>query len=388
MTSITTINQYLKYGLHVIVTWPGTPLPSLRKFCWTIAMSVLQTYQYGYVISRIESNTLVETLDNLSICMPFCLVFIKLCIIWTHPRILFELLSTMEEECRKYAALDTNNFISKTAQQSFRLTSFMIYIIAVATIFYMFGAIVSQDPNVTSSRSLLLKMDLPFDTSESPIYELVMCLQIIYQATTAYTIAVFNSLLLIVVLHVGCQIDVMCHALREVPYKSKKQLQFFITRHQEIITFADRLEKIFTYMALSQLLSNTLLICCLGYVIVIAIQADDGFVLLIKCVLFYVVICLEIFIYCYAGEYLSTKVIQQQLIVHICSPSKLITDTAYQILWYNLDPNEVRLLILVILRSQKGFTFTFGKFASLSLKSFMAIMKASASYISVLLTMS
>ncbi|XP_076756555.1 odorant receptor 4-like [Xylocopa sonorina] len=375
MTSITTINQNLKYGLHVIVTWPGTPLPSLRKFCWTIAMGVLQTYQYSYVITRIKSNTLIETLDNLSICMPFFLVFIKLSIVWTHPRLVYEILSTMEEECQKYAVLDTNNFISKTAQQSFRLTSFMIYICATATVFYMYGTIVSQDTNVTSSRRLLLRMDLPFDTNKSPIYELVLCIQTIYQSTTAYTIAVFNSLFLIVVLHTGCQIDVMCHTLLEVPYKSKKQLLSFINRHQEIITFADRLEQLFTYVALSQLVSNTILICCLGYVIVIAIQADDGFVLLIKCVLFYIVICLEIFIYCYAGEYLSTK-------------SQLISDTAYQILWYNLDPKEIRLLILVILRSQKGFTFTFGKFASLSLKSFMAIMKTSASYVSVLLAIS
>ncbi|KOC58792.1 hypothetical protein WH47_00040, partial [Habropoda laboriosa] len=65
--------------------------------------------------------------------------------------------------------------------------------------------------------------------------------------------------------------------------------------------------------------------------------------------------------------------------------SQLIGNTAYEFLWYDLRSTESQLLIPVILRSQKGFTFTFGKFSSLSLESFTAIMKVSASYISVLL---
>ncbi|KAG6798554.1 hypothetical protein HZU73_06120 [Apis mellifera caucasica] len=67
--------------------------------------------------------------------------------------------------------------------------------------------------------------------------------------------------------------------------------------------------------------------------------------------------------------------------------SKLIADTAYEFLWYNMNPNESRLLIPIILRAQRGFTFTFGKFATLSMESFTAIMKASGSYMSVLLAM-
>ncbi|XP_076756553.1 odorant receptor 4-like [Xylocopa sonorina] len=374
MTLITTISQPMKYGLHIVVTWPGTPLPILRKVCWMVSMTVLLVYQYGYVIKHLKSNTLIEIVDNLSICMPFSLVFVKLCIAWTHPSLFNEILQTMEEESQKYAVLDTNNFISKAAHLSYRSTSFVIYMYMIATVFYILGAFVSQEADSTTSRELLLKMDLPFDTKESPIYELIVSLQSVYQASTAYTFAIFNALPLMIVLHIGCQIDIMCQTLIKVPYENKKQLIFFISRHQEIITFADRIEKLFTYMALTQLLSNTLLICCLGYIIVIAIQTDNGFALLIKCALFYVVICLELFIYCFAGEYLNIK-------------SQLICDTAYKFLWYNIHQNETRLLILVILRSQRGFTLTFGKFANLSMESFMAIMKASASYISVLLAM-
>ena len=72
-----------------------------------------------------------------------------------------------------------------------------------------------------------------------------------------------------------------------------------------------------------------------------------------------------------------------RLVVHILKylshQSQLIGDTAYDILWYDLRPTESQLLIPVILKSQKGFTLTFGKFSSLSLESFTSV-----SYFSVL----
>lgn len=56
-------------------------------------------------------------------------------------------------------------------------------------------------------------------------------------------------------------------------------------RYQEIIIFAERVEKLFTYIALSQLVSNTLITCCVGFLIVIVsnisiyIYNDDFFIL-------------------------------------------------------------------------------------------------------------
>ncbi|CAL7941816.1 unnamed protein product [Xylocopa violacea] len=372
MASINTISQSVKYGLHVTVTWPGTPLPKFRKFCWTFPAIVLQIYQYSYIFSHFESGNVIETADNLSITVAFTLMTLKLCIIWAQPRLVSLILSTMEEECRKYAFLDTNNFILKAANRSYRFTSIVIYIFLFAAAIHMSSTFIFRDRSET--RELMLKMNLPFDTSESPIYEFVISMQIVYQTVTAYSFGVFAALLLMVVLHLGCQIDIMCHALMEIPYKRKEQLKFFISRHQEIIVFANRIEKLFTYMALGQLLSNTMISCILGYTIVMQIQMGNGLLPSMKYIMFYIGVCLELFVYCYAGEYLSSK-------------SQLINDTAYKFLWYNLQPNEIRLLLLVILRSQKGFTLTFGKFANLSLESFMSIMKGSASYISVLLAM-
>ncbi|XP_050476637.1 odorant receptor 63a-like [Bombus huntii] len=209
----------------------------------------------------------------------------------------------------------------------------------------------------------------------------------------------------------------MCQTSSETPYKNEKQLKFFISRHQEIILFAEKIEKFFTYIALSQLITNTLIICCLGYLIVLVsnsslfginssyekmsfwifdilirvnlsrfklyyqpktfyiysmykrglrhyvlqiIHIENGFPMFMKCVVFYISVCSEAFVYCFAGEYLNIK-------------SKLIADTAYEFLWYDTHPSKSRLLIPVILRSQRGFSFTLGKFANLSMSTFAAV---------------
>ncbi|OAD46889.1 Putative odorant receptor 13a [Eufriesea mexicana] len=274
--------------------------------------------------------------------------------------LLRNILTTMKEECQKYAAVDTNNLISKTVHMSHRLTTVIICFYMAAALCYAIGTLTHHSFNAIPSRGLLLKMDLPFETNRWLIYELVIIIQCFYQISGAFMYGIFSALLLMLVLHLGCQIDIMCQILLKAPYTNEEKLRFFVSRHQEIIIFSERIEQFFTYIALSQLVINTLIICGLGYIIVITLSASNETSMLIKCVLFCISICLEAFIYSFVGEYLSAK-------------SKLIGDTAYEFLWYNLHPNKSRMLIPVILRSQKGFTFTCGKFAKLSMESFTSV---------------
>ncbi|CAD1476694.1 unnamed protein product, partial [Heterotrigona itama] len=352
----TTISRPVKYGLYVAAAWPGAPLSVLYKFYWVIIFSVFHIQQYNYLIQHYKIHTTIEIIDNVGICLAFSLVCIRLLIAWTHQSLLRSILSTMEKDCQKYAVIDKNNVISKTAHWSYRSTTIVISVSVISTVFYAIGAFSFQDSNVTH-RKLLLRMDLPFDTDKSPVFELVVFAQYFYQVTSAFVYGLFTAFLLMLVLHVGCQIDIICQKLLETPYKSEKQLKFFISRHQEIIIFAEKIEKFFTYIALTQLVANTIITCCLGYLTVISLRINSGFAMFIKCIVMYIACCLDAFVYCFSGEYLSIK-------------SKLIGDTVYKFLWYNIRPKETRLLIPVILRCQKGFTLTFGKFASLSLESF------------------
>nr|XP_033337637.1 uncharacterized protein LOC117226939 [Megalopta genalis] len=242
----------------------------------------------------------------------------------------------MEEDCEKYAVTDTGNLIAKTSVLSFRLTTAIMIAHITCPILYTIGVIGYQEGNDTT-RVLLFRLDLPFDTNASPVYELVVTEQILHMISTSVAFGTFGSLLLMVTLHVGCHVDVLCNRLSDSSLIDKEEIRCLIIRQQEITMFVKKLEQLFTYIALAQLLSNTILSCCTGYLIV---------------------------------------------------SSNMIAETAYGIPWYNLDPTVTRQLVLLILRAHNGLPLTFGKFSKLNLENFTGMMKASASYISVLLAMS
>lgn len=61
---------------------------------------------------------------------------------------------------------------------------------------------------------------------------------------------------------------------------------------------------------------------------------------------------------------------------HLCDTllqSKMIGDAAYKSIWYNLKPNESKLILLIMLRSQRRLTVTAGKIMDLSLEAFTSV---------------
>lgn len=75
------------------------------------------------------------------------------------------------------------------------------------------------------------------------------------------------------VLHTSGQIEILCDSLRDItPNTNDQQLGFsikeLIRKHQKIILFSDKIERIFSYIALIQFLTSTLLICCIGFMLV------------------------------------------------------------------------------------------------------------------------
>ncbi|XP_014483199.1 PREDICTED: odorant receptor 13a-like isoform X3 [Dinoponera quadriceps] len=143
-----------------------------------------------------------------------------------------------------------------------------------------------------------------------------------------------------------------------------------IERHNKVITFSENFDKLFSFMALMQVFWNTLVICFLGLLIVTSVH-NNADVILIRAVIAYCNIMLETFIFCFAGEYLSYKSIS-------------LGNAGYESLWYNMSPTHSKNILFFIMRSQKQLTITAGGMTSLSLEVFTSIMKASASYISVL----
>lgn len=76
-------------------------------------------------------------------------------------------------------------------------------------------------------------------------------------------------------LHVSGQIDIMCYEFKNISknallHASTKSLfQVQIERHKKIISFSENIEELLSFITLMQVLWNTLVICCLGFIIII-----------------------------------------------------------------------------------------------------------------------
>lgn len=77
------------------------------------------------------------------------------------------------------------------------------------------------------------------------------------------------------ILHVSGQIDIMRQDISEISNSKYDRnttliiIKTLICKHQKIITLSENIENLFSYIALMQLLWNTLVICCTGFVIII-----------------------------------------------------------------------------------------------------------------------
>ncbi|XP_071569000.1 uncharacterized protein [Temnothorax nylanderi] len=170
----------------------------------------------------------------------------------------------------------------------------------IATIVtYSLGIILSGDIggdnfNITTAavQALVLRMEFLFDINSSPVHELVF--------------------------HVGGrQIDVTRERLinvfssKHVNNLTRITINNLIEKHQKIILCMYReCESLYCYIALMQFISNTLIICSIGFVIAISINDPDVSTMLGKTVLFYIIINLEGLSFPFAGEYLNTKIVK------------------------------------------------------------------------------
>ncbi|KAF7384813.1 hypothetical protein HZH68_014425 [Vespula germanica] len=322
-----TIGPAVQLGLRCVGVWPNSMMIFPRIF-WIVTVSFIQTFQFRYLLAHSGFMELMRIMDSVSLTLAYTITILKLFAFWINYNIFHDILEMMENDWEKSTKIecDHSTMTSKIIL-AHRYSNLIISVYCISAFFYATGTFVIGDNNYDDGeeRELLLKMILPFNSNKSPIYEIVIVTQFFHQLLTTAVAAVLSSLIVALILHLGGQVDILCEMLLRISGKdiegnlSLAILKNAIAKHQRIILFSDNIESLFTYFSLMQFMSNILIICCLGFMIV---------------------------------------------------TGKLIGDVAYESLWYDLKPNESRLLLLIILRSQKKLTITAGKIMELSLERF------------------
>ncbi|XP_029663520.1 odorant receptor 22c-like [Formica exsecta] len=369
--SMSTVSPLLKIGLGAIGMWPGS---SYGTFCWLFYMTTLVTmqyFQYSYVYAHLDFGDLTKLMDGLGLTLDYTLTILKLISLWFNRRLFADILVAMDNDWKDRATDLRECVMMDKANLAHRCSNAIISVNAVATVLYFIDShvrrrTVSKDGQ---HRDFPIQIQFPFEAHETPVFEFVVLGLFFHVLETATVIATLNSLILTLVLHVSGQIDIMCQELKEIPptFNSKMfSTKSLVERHQKIISLSNNIENYFSFIALLQFIWNSFVICCLGFMVVISLdknmESKSG--VFIQFMMPYIAVTIEAFVFCFAGEYLSTK-------------SRSIGDAAYEAVWYDLSTSECRILLFLILRSQKRLTITAGKVMDLTLESFTTVLHVS-----------
>ncbi|XP_019882118.2 odorant receptor 4-like [Camponotus floridanus] len=379
------LSRTIEIWLRIFGIWPDSSCISLRRLFWIIALAIEQIFHYQYIIIHFYSIEFFEVMGILGETMTFSIIIIKIVTFWCKQRTFCNMLMMMAIDSEKCSSREFSmSVMTRNAKLSRRFANLTLGLYSMAVILHSSHIIVKHtgDDKIsnTSTRALVMDMNLPFDLNQTYVYVLIIIIQFAHVLLCSCANGLLNALLINLTLHIGGQIDILCEWLMDIfPIKEKHKpnviiIKKIIKKHQQIIKFSEYIEDMYSNIALALFVSDTLIICCLGFVIVTSVGTPDAVKIIMRTLLFYFVMNMEAFAFCFAGEYLSTK-------------SNSIGDAAYNSFWYESNSKNNQITLFLIMRSQKQLTITIGKVTNLSLEQFTSIIKASASYISVLLAM-
>ncbi|KAF3054483.1 Odorant receptor 412 [Nylanderia fulva] len=322
----TFMSPSFKFGLRLLGVLPGVPYSTVYWLIFMSNMLIMQYFQYLYVYNHFKMSELSNLVDSLPATIDYTLTVFKMTILFLRRRVLHQLLTAMNNDWRDCANVEQHLYVMNVKAN-----------IYVTFLLQRYGA-----------------TSLKFE--QSPLFELIIVYVFLHFLLLLYTFSVLNGIsrkranrnYLSRVQHISKNFLLMG--------SSAHILGLPIYRHNKVISFSCNIEKLVSFIALMQVGWNILVMCTLGFIIVISINNDAGVMALIKPIFAYVAVTIEPFNHL------------------LCRRSTSIADAAYESLWYNMPLKQ----------SKTTGNHTAGKIVDMSFETFSSIIKTSASYISVL----
>ncbi|XP_028046067.2 odorant receptor 49b [Monomorium pharaonis] len=215
-----------------------------------------------------------------------------------------------------------------------------------------------------------------FVVEDSPLYEILFVSQILISSIILSTNCGVYSLISSCVMHSCCLFEVvrrqMETVLKDGTSDLHRRLGKVIKHHMQAIKFAEMIEKSLNIVFLCEMVGCTIIICFLE--IGVLKEWEDGKILEMGT---YFVLMTSIFVNVYIISTIGDRLKEE---------SEKVGESSYSIKWYNLSPEIVRNLILVMLRSNRPSTLTAAKIFDLSLQGFCQVCKTSAAYFNFIRT--
>ncbi|KAF7997699.1 hypothetical protein HCN44_008872 [Aphidius gifuensis] len=153
-------------------------------------------------------------------------------------------------------------------------------------------------------------------------------------------------------------------------YNCTNYIKNFVKKHQQLMDTANCLKESFNFILIVQLANNAFSVLLMGIQMILNIRSGDN-VTTINAIVIILVVSLQLFLYCHAGEELKYH-------------SESLRTALFRSSWYNMPNYNVKNILFIMLRASKAFNLTAGSVYNIDINSFTKIVKGMGSYFSVL----
>ncbi|KAJ9587565.1 hypothetical protein L9F63_018996 [Diploptera punctata] len=210
---------------------------------------------------------------------------------------------------------------------------------------------------------------LPFDASQSPIYEIVYIVQTLCFLMASLYYTSINTLFITFIIHTAAQFRILVASLGQLD--ANEGDEYFvqcIKHHQAIIKFVKEMNSVLSPLLLFFFFCSQMIMCVVTFQVVLSWGEGNN---QLKFILGLMAAMCGPLMFCWFG----TEMIQEGLAVE---------HAVYGCKWYERPTNFRRLLGMVLMRAQKPVLLTAGQFYDVSLTSFTQMLNAVYTYFAVL----
>ncbi|CAH2096548.1 unnamed protein product [Euphydryas editha] len=279
--------------------------------------------------------------------------------------------------------------IVRSCDHETKLQQLMFYMLTFITTIGWAGS--------AEKNELPLRAWYPYDTTKSPAYELTYCHQILAILVAAFLNVSKDTLVTTMIAQCRCRLRLVGLALRNLcndehvigeslsdislkpsaktlmltPDQEEQvriRLRECVVQHQKTLKAAVDLQNCFSEPTFGQFAVSLVIICVTAFQFV---SHTSNLVRLFSMGTYLLNMMFQVFIYCYQGHHLSTE-------------SEEVAVAAYEFPWYACSVRVRRSVLILTERCRRTAKITAGGFTTLSLTSFMAIIKTSYSMFTLL----
>nr|QHN69114.1 odorant receptor 27 [Sirex noctilio] len=348
------------------------------------------TFFAGYMAIHccLEYAELIQYIDNLEY------VVSNLTETWTHTMSLFKLsacrynvnqlrrmLLDIEKDYMidKYETPEEWQAFYKYNRIGYKFMKISLPVIIMAAVMYYLKPLTGQ---LSTSKALAgnssayvipYRTRLFFEITDLRTYVMVYLYQMPVVPIVSLSYSGTDYLLITLLFHVCGQLAVLSQQIKNTmvhSYGYSHKISQIVTKHVRLIRLAKAIDKTYNLLLLQQIFGVTLIICLVGYNVIVNWQSGP-LIHLFTYLIYISAMLLVLLSYCFMGDCLMNE-------------STSLCDAFYNCEWYNVPPQHARNLLMCMARAKVPLALTAGKFYILSLQSFTDVTKTSIAILSVL----